>query len=100
MPRIGNQFASNIAREFIEDHLGKLTEEEIKNILKRKTNLRINSIDNLYKEVLAESYQAAKLEMMERLKKSNKKKLGDGYYKGRKRAFFMIDDSKLYKGVM
>ena len=100
MAKIGDKFASDIAREFIEDHLGKLTEEEIKNTLKRKTNLRINTIDALYKEALAESYQAAKLEMMERLKKSKQEKKGEGYYKGRKRSFFNVDDSKLYKGVV
>lgn len=99
MPRIGNQFASNIAREYIEINLGTMTEEEIITNLRRKTNLSTITLKAIFSEVISEKYNEAKRKMKERIKKE-KKKLGDDYYKGRKRSFFQIDDTKLYRGVM
>lgn len=98
--KIGDKFASDIAREYIEINLGKIPEEEIINHLRRKTNLKLATIDMMYKETLSELYEAAKLEREKRAKKSTKELRGENYYKGRKRKFFKIDDSKLYREVM
>lgn len=99
MPKIGNEFASNIAREYIEINLGVITEEEIINNLRRKTNLSYNTIKVICNEVIKEKYDEAKRKLKERMKKEEVK-VGEDYYKGRKRKSFIIDDSKLYRGVM
>lgn len=99
MAKIGDKFASNIAREYIEINLGVITEEEIINNLRRKTNLSQLTLKAIFNEVISEKYNEAKRKLKERMRKE-KKKLGDDYYKGRKRSFFQIDDRKLYRGVM
>lgn len=98
MPKIGNEFASNIAREYIEINLGVITEEEIINNLRRKTNLSSVTIKAIFNEVISEKYNEAKRKLKERMRKE-KKKLGEEYYKGRKRSFFIIDDSRLWRGI-
>lgn len=99
MAKIGSEFASNIAREYIEINLGVITGEEIISNLRRKTSLSHNTIKNIFNEVIKEKYDEAKRKLKERMKKEEIK-VGDDYYKGRRRDFFMIDDSKLYRGVM
>lgn len=98
MPKIGNEFASNIAREYIENNLGVITEEEIMNTLIRKTNLSQLTLKAIFNEVISEKYNEAKRKLKEPMKKEEIK-VGEEYYKGRKRSFFMIDDSRLWRGI-
>jgi hypothetical protein len=97
MAKVGriNNSASLIAREYIKENIGKKETEEIINYLRRTTTLNITTIERIYRDIKSERDREIREEIRERaLEERSKIK-----YKGRKRSFFYIDDSKLYREV-
>lgn len=77
------------AKVFIENNIDKMTEEEIINYLVKNTRLNELSAEAIYLYVLNEEVS----------KKNEKETTEEILYKGRKRKFFIIDDSKLYRRI-
>lgn len=97
MAKVGriNNSASLIAREYIKENIGKKETDEIINYLRRTTTLNITTIERIYRDIKSERDREIREEIRERaLEERSKAK-----YKGRKRSFFYIDDSNLYKEV-
>lgn len=74
------------AKKFIENNIDIMTEEEIIEYLVKNTRLNELSAEAIYHSVTVQEIKESKKEDKEEL-----------LYKGRKRSFFMIDDSKLWR---
>jgi hypothetical protein len=97
MAKVGriNNSASSMAREYIKENIGKKETEEIINYLRRTTTLNITTIERIYRDIKSERDREIREEIKARaIDERNKIK-----YKGRKRNFFYIDDSKLYRNL-
>ncbi|MBS5886038.1 hypothetical protein [Clostridium sp.] len=97
MAKVGriNNSASLIAREYIKENIGKKETEEIINYLRRTTTLNITTIERIYRDIKSERYREIREEIKARaIEERSKTK-----YKGRKRSFFYIDDSKLWRAI-
>lgn len=97
MAKVGriNNSASLIAREYIKENIGKKETDEIINYLRRTTTLNITTIERIYRDIKSERDREIREEIKARaIEERNKTK-----YKGRKREFFYIDDSKLWRAI-
>lgn len=97
MAKVGriNNSASSMAREYIKENIGKKETEEIINYLRRTTTLNITTIERIYRDIKSERDGEIREEIRSRaIEERSKIK-----YKGRKREFFYIDDSKLWRSI-
>lgn len=98
MAKIGDKFAMDIAREYMNEFIGKITDVEIMNNLRRKTNLSYRTLESMFNEVLKEKHEESKVKIIEKTE-IQRIKTGDEYYKGKRRLKFRFDDSNLYRKV-
>lgn len=97
MAKVGriNNSASSMAREYIKENIGKKETDEIINYLRRTTTLNITTIEIIYRDIKSERDREIREEIKARaIEERSKIK-----YKGRKREFFYIDDSKLWRAI-
>lgn len=96
MAKVGKiNSASVIARNYIQENIDKKDVKEIINYLEETVNLKLESIERIYRDIksdrdreIREEIRAKAIEERSRVK-----------YKGRKREFFYIDDSKLWRAI-
>lgn len=96
MAKVGKlNSASVIARKYIQENIDKKDVKEIINYLEETVNLKLESIERIYRDIksdrdreIREEIRAKAIEERSRVK-----------YKGRKREFFYIDDSKLWRAI-
>lgn len=87
--------ASVIARKYIQENIDKKDVKEIISYLEETINLKLESIERIYRDIKSDRDREIREEIKARaIDERNKIK-----YKGRKRNFFYIDDSKLYREV-
>ncbi|MBU6137305.1 hypothetical protein [Clostridium tertium] len=96
MNKIGNRYSSSVAREYIKENIGKKNIDEIVTYLRETTTLKVPSIERLYRDIKSERDR----EIREEIRAKTMEERSKVKYKGRKREFFYIDDSKLYKGLI
>lgn len=86
---------SMIAKEYIKDNIKRRTKNEIIEYLKEKTSLKLNTLEVYYKEIKSET----DIETRQKLRAKKEEEKRTIKFKGRKRNFFRIDDTKLYKDI-
>lgn len=88
-----NKSKTMIAKEYIRDNIQREKKNEIIEYLKEMTLLKSSTLDTLYKEIKRE------LDIETRHKMRAKKEEEVIKFKGRRRSFFIIDDTNLYKEI-
>lgn len=97
MAKVGKlNSASVIARKYIQENIDKKDVKEIINYLEETINLKLESIEKIYRDIKSDRDREIREEIrIKAMEERSKVK-----YKGRKREFFKLDDSKLYKGLI
>ena len=95
MNKVGNRYSSSDAREYIKENIGKKNIDEIVTYLRETTTLKVPSIERLYRDIKSERDR----EIREAIKARTIEERSKTKYKGRKREFFYIDDSKLWRAI-
>ncbi|MDB1939199.1 hypothetical protein [Clostridium tertium] len=97
MAKVGKiNSASVIARNYIQENIDKKDVKEIINYLEETINLKLESIERIYRDIKSDRDR----EIREEIRAKTMEERSKVKYKGRKREFFYIDDSKLYKGLI
>lgn len=87
--------ASVIARKYIQENIDKKDVKEMISYLEETINLKLESIERIYRDIKSDRDR----EIREEIKARAIEERSKAKYKGRKRSFFYIDDSKLYREV-
>lgn len=96
MAKVGKlNSASVIARKYIQENIDKKDVKEIINYLEETINLKLESIERIYRDIKSDRDR----EIREDIRAKAKEERNKVKYKGRKREFFKLDDSKLYKEI-
>lgn len=95
MNKVGNRYSSSVAREYIKENIGKMNIDEIVTHLRETTTLKVPSIERLYRDIKSERDR----EIREEIRAKAIEERSRVKYKGRKREFFYIDDSKLWRAI-
>nr|DAO81081.1 MAG TPA: hypothetical protein [Caudoviricetes sp.] len=97
MAKVGKiNSASVIARNYIQENIDKKDVKEIINYLEETINLKLESIERIYRDIKSDRDR----EIREEIRAKTMEERSKVKYKGRKREFFYIDDSKLYKELI
>ncbi|MDB1935252.1 hypothetical protein PMY12_18645 [Clostridium tertium] len=96
MAKVGKiNSASVIARNYIQENIDKKDVKEIINYLEETINLKLESIERIYRDIKSDRDR----EIREEIRAKTMEERSKVKYKGRKREFFYIDDSKLWRAI-